>query len=149
MKGLAWLFTGSHSLFAETIHSLADTCNQLILAYGIRKSIQVPNKDHPYGYHPMRYITSLISGVGIFCTGTGLSVYHGVSGLLNPAPVESLYWAFFILLGSLISEGGTFVIAINAAKKAAASQSISLRKYSKFLLLCFIYVLLIFCSFFV
>ncbi|KAI2802129.1 hypothetical protein BLOT_010321 [Blomia tropicalis] len=129
LKFFAWLYTGSHSLFAESVHSLADTCNQLILAYGIRKSIQVPNKEHPYGYHPMRYITSLISGVGIFCTGTGLSVYHGVHGLLNASPVESYYWAFIILFGSFISEGGTLIIAINAARKAAASQGVPLRKY--------------------
>ena len=91
-KFLAWIFTGSHSLFAEAVHSLADTINQLILVFGIRKSIQQPNAEHPYGYHSARYIASLISGVGIFCVGCGLSFYHGVSGLINPQQIESLYW---------------------------------------------------------
>lgn len=94
-KSLAWLFTGSHSLFAEAVHSLADTINQLILVFGIRKSIQQPNAEHPYGYHSARYIASLISGVGIFCIGAGLSVYHGISGLINPQQIESLYWVSF------------------------------------------------------
>lgn len=40
-KLAAWLYTGSHSMFAETVHSLADTINQIILAYGIHKSTQV------------------------------------------------------------------------------------------------------------
>ena len=40
-KLCAWLYTGSHSMFAESIHSLADTLNQVILAYGIHKSTQV------------------------------------------------------------------------------------------------------------
>jgi len=40
-KLFAWLYTGSHSMFSESIHSLADTINQLILAYGIHKSVQV------------------------------------------------------------------------------------------------------------
>lgn len=40
-KMVAWLYTGSHSMFAECIHSFADTANQLILAYGIHKSVQV------------------------------------------------------------------------------------------------------------
>lgn len=128
---MAWLYTGSHSLFSEAIHSLADTCNQLLLAFGIRKSIQVPNKDHPYGYHPMRYISSLISGVAIFCTGTGLSVYHGIDGIINPAPIDSYYWAYFILMGSLISEGATLVIAVNTARKSASLQGISFKQYSK------------------
>lgn len=40
-KLIAWLYTGSHSMFSECVHSAADTCNQLILAYGIHKSVQV------------------------------------------------------------------------------------------------------------
>lgn len=40
-KLFAWLYTGSNSMFSECIHSLADTINQLILAYGIHKSVQV------------------------------------------------------------------------------------------------------------
>lgn len=72
-KCFAWAYTGSHSMFAECIHSLADTINQIILAYGIHKSTQTANPDHPYGYSNMRYVSSLISGVGIFCVGTGLS----------------------------------------------------------------------------
>ncbi|XP_017493978.1 PREDICTED: zinc transporter 9-like [Rhagoletis zephyria] len=133
LKLFGWLYTGSHSLFAEAIHSLADTCNQIILAFGIRKSLQVPNKEHPYGYHPMRYIAALISGVGIFCTGTGVSLYHGVHGLLHltseMAPDTSYYWAFLLLLGSLISEGGTLVIALQAASRAARQQNLPLKRY--------------------
>lgn len=80
----------------------------------------------------MRYIASLISGVGIFMMGAGLSWYHGIMGLLHPEPIESLLWvsvgingytrylkdnndpscyisvlqAYCILAGSLVSEGG-------------------------------------------
>lgn len=102
-------------MFSECLHSLADTVNQLILAYGIQKSIQVSvvlhvgarpleyffritlypqqaDGDHPYGYSNMRYVASLISGVGIFCVGAGLSVYHGLTGLFNPDPIASFYW---------------------------------------------------------
>lgn len=84
--------TGSHSLFAEAIHSLADTINQIILAYGIHKSTQRANVDHPYGYANMRHVASLISGVGIFCVGAGLSLYHGITGLFVLEPMENLYW---------------------------------------------------------
>lgn len=120
-KLFAWLYTGSNSMFSECIHSLADTINQLILAYGIHKSVQVRQKvagknkvlridnyffnsfqmadpTHPYGYSNMRYVASLISGVGIFCVGTGLSIYHGVDGLLNPHPVEDYYWVIIVII---------------------------------------------------
>ncbi|KAG0427472.1 hypothetical protein HPB47_025486 [Ixodes persulcatus] len=91
-KGIAWFYTGSHCMFAEAIHSLSDTCNQLILSFGIHKSIQEANPDHPYGYHNMRYVSSLISGVGVFFFGAGLAWYHGIKGLLHPEELESLYW---------------------------------------------------------
>jgi divalent metal cation (Fe/Co/Zn/Cd) transporter len=45
-----------------------------------------------YGYSNMTYISSLISGVGIFCFGTGLAWYHGVLVLLHPQEMESIFW---------------------------------------------------------
>lgn len=129
VKLLAWLYTGSHSMFAECIHSLADTANQLILAYGIHKSVQRPNPDHPYGYANMKYVSSLISGVGIFCVGTGLSVYHGIVGLMNPATFDSLYWAFLSLAGSLMSEGATCLVAISSLRKGALAGNMSVKDY--------------------
>lgn len=130
-KGVAWLYTGSHSMFAEAIHSLSDTCNQVLLAFGIHKSIQQANPDHPYGYHNMRYVSSLISGVGVFFFGAGLAWYHGIKGLLHPEALESLYWAFFILGGSLISEGGTFLVAFNEVKRGARREKMTMLEYVK------------------
>ncbi|XP_028046272.1 zinc transporter 9 isoform X2 [Monomorium pharaonis] len=128
-KLIAWLYTGSHSMFSECVHSAADTCNQLILAYGIHKSVQNPNPDHPYGYTNMKYVSSLISGVGIFCVGTGLSVYHGIHGLLFPAPLDSFFWAYFVLGGSLLSEGATLMIALHSIKRGAEEKKESLKHF--------------------
>lgn len=129
LKLAAWLYTGSHSLFAEAVHSFADTCNQLILAYGVHKSIQAADPNHPYGYSNIKYVASLISGVGIFCVGTGISIYHGIVGLMNPEEAASLYWAFFILGGSLVSEGATLLIAINAIRQGSKKAGMSLHEY--------------------
>ncbi|KAM0727586.1 Proton-coupled zinc antiporter SLC30A9, mitochondrial [Formica fusca] len=128
-KLIAWLYTGSHSMFSECIHSAADTCNQLILAYGIHKSVQNPDSDHPYGYTNMKYVSSLISGVGIFCVGTGLSFYHGIHGLLFPAPLDSFFWAYFVLGGSLLSEGATLMIALHSIKRGAEERKESFKQF--------------------
>merc|ERR1740131_372335 len=100
----AWFYTGSHSMFSEAIHSLADTINQMILAYGIHKSTSTPTRSHPYGYSNVQYVSALISGVGIFCLGAGLSVYHGISGLVSPGSLESIWIAMGILGVSFVSE---------------------------------------------
>ncbi|XP_022665831.1 zinc transporter 9-like [Varroa jacobsoni] len=128
-KTVAWLYSGSHSMFAEAVHSFADTLNQLILAFGIRKSLQQANPNHPYGYHNMRYVSSLISGVGIFFFGAGLAWYHGVMGLLYPEAVQSLYWAFIILGGSLLTEGGTLYVAFREIRSGARNENVSMLDY--------------------
>ncbi|XP_065339223.1 proton-coupled zinc antiporter SLC30A9, mitochondrial [Cloeon dipterum] len=128
-KLFAWLYTGSHSMFSECIHSFADTANQLILCFGIHKSVQRADMDHPYGYSNMRYVSSLISGVGIFCVGTGLSLYHGITGLMHPQPTEPFFWAFFILGGSMVSEGATLLVAVNSIKKGARETGMTFTEY--------------------
>ena len=119
-KLVAWVATGSHAMFSEAIHSAADTANQLILVYGIRKSVKTADSKHPYGYSNMPYVSSLISGVGIFCMGAGLSVYHGITGLADPQPMESLPLAFGILAASFASESFTLVMAIKSIRASAA-----------------------------
>ncbi|XP_068627820.1 proton-coupled zinc antiporter SLC30A9, mitochondrial [Battus philenor] len=128
-KLCAWFYTGSHSLFSECIHSLADTVNQLILAYGIHKSVQMADPDHPYGYTNMRYVSSLISGVGIFCVGSGLSFYHGVVGIMDPQPLHDFFWAYFVLGGAVVSEGATLMVALSAIRKGAKEANMSLTEY--------------------
>ncbi|CAN2388487.1 cellular zinc ion homeostasis [Pristimantis euphronides] len=128
-KLLAWVYTGSASMFSEAIHSLADTCNQALLAYGISKSVRTPDSGHPYGFTNMRYIASLISGVGIFMMGAGLSWYHGIMGLLHPQPIESLLWAYCILAGSLVSEGATLLVAVNEIRKSARIKGLTFYQY--------------------
>ncbi|KAA0709535.1 Zinc transporter 9 [Triplophysa tibetana] len=100
-----------------------------LLALGISQSIRNPDASHPYGFSNMRYIASLISGVGIFMMGAGLSWYHGIMGLLHPQQIESLLWAYCILAGSLVSEGATLVVAINEIKKSAKIQELSFYEY--------------------
>ena len=48
IKLVGWFYTGSASLFAEAVHSFADTMNQLILAFGLHQSLNRPNNEHPY-----------------------------------------------------------------------------------------------------
>ncbi|KAM5193207.1 proton-coupled zinc antiporter SLC30A9, mitochondrial isoform 2-T2 [Mantella aurantiaca] len=128
-KLLAWVYTGSASMFSEAIHSLADTCNQALLALGISQSVRTPDPGHPYGFTNMRYIASLISGVGIFMMGSGLSWYHGIIGLMHPQPIESLLWAYCILAGSLVSEGATLLVAVNEIRKSARAKGLSFYQY--------------------
>ena len=129
VKLLAWVWTGSHSMFSEAIHSLADTLNQMILAYGIHKSNKNPTKDHPYGYSNAQYVTALISGVGIFCLGAGLSVCHGIHGLLTPGSMGNIWVALGVLGISFVSESITLGLAVKTIRRSARLQSMSFSEY--------------------
>lgn len=129
IKAGAAAVTGSHSMFSEAIHSAADTFNQLILAYGIQKSKKNPSRDHPYGYSNMQYVSSLISGVGIFCMGAGLSVYHGITGLLTHTEVESVWIALSILGISFLSESVTLAMAVKSIRKSAREQEMTFMEF--------------------
>jgi len=129
IKLVAWASTGSSSMFSEAIHSLADTINQLILAYGIHKSNSTPTKDHPYGYSNVQYVTALISGVGIFCMGAGLSVYHGVMGLLSPHGMEGIWLAMGILGASFLSESVTLGLAVKSIRRSAREQNMTFTEF--------------------
>jgi len=49
-----------------------------------------------YGWASFPNVSSLISGVGIFCVGAGLSYYHGILGLIHGVEVESLGWVSIV-----------------------------------------------------
>ncbi|XP_078369120.1 proton-coupled zinc antiporter SLC30A9, mitochondrial-like isoform X1 [Oculina patagonica] len=125
----AYLYTGSATMLSESIHSLADMLNQCLLAVGILQSIKKPSPDHPYGWSRARYVYSLISGVGIFFLGAGVTVYHGVAGLINPAPLENLAMAYTILAGSFLVEGATLLLAIGQVRKSARESGMSFKEY--------------------
>ncbi len=60
--------------------------------------VQKADTVHPYGYTNAKYVASLISGVGIFCIGAGLSFYHGIEGLFHPHTVENFFWVSLTIL---------------------------------------------------
>lgn len=125
----AYLYTGSGTMLSESIHSLADMLNQCLLAVGILQSIKKPSPDHPYGWSRARYVYSLISGVGIFFLGAGVTMYHGVTGLISPAPLENLAMAYTILAGSFLVEGATLLLAIAQVRKSARESGMSFKEY--------------------
>src|SRR5215468_5845520 len=87
-KGFGWAVTGSPTLFAETIHSVADVANQVLLKIGEVRGQQGPDAEHPLGRGQEKFFWALVSAVSVFFVGCGLNVYHGLHSLLGSASVE-------------------------------------------------------------
>src|SRR6478672_10487831 len=68
-KAVATLMTGSAAMLAETVHSLADTANEILLYVGLRRSRPEPDASHPFGYGQERWFWSFLAALGIFRLG--------------------------------------------------------------------------------
>jgi zinc transporter 9 len=112
-KGIGWFLTGSPTLFAETVHSIADVGNQVLLKVGEVRARGGPDREHPFGRGQEKYFWALVSAVSVFFIGCGINVYHGVQALLSP-PVESEFSLLVIglLIFSLALESWTFLVAL-------------------------------------
>ncbi len=118
-KLVAFLMTGSAAMLSEALHSLADTMNQVLLMIGIRRSTRAANPAFPFGYGAERAVWALMSAVGIFFLGCGVTLYHGVHTLLHPQPLQDLRVALIVLVFSLIVEAFVLVIAVRTVRRNA------------------------------
>lgn len=124
VKAVGWLLTASPSLMAEAIHSLADTTNQVLLYVGIRHGQVGPSREYPFGKAPARYLWNLISAMGIFFIGFGVTTYHGIESLIHPHPFDpdqNLWIPIGILLFAVIVEGWVLIMAVRAIRHQKGS----------------------------
>src|SRR5215475_16094960 len=105
-KGFGWAVTGSPTLFAETIHSLADVANQILLKVGEVRSRRGPDAEHPFGRGQEKFFWALVSAVSVFFIGCGVNVYHGLHALFSKASVQPFTpLVLGLLLFALVLEG--------------------------------------------
>ncbi|HKO85527.1 MAG TPA: cation transporter, partial [Actinomycetota bacterium] len=88
-KAVAAALTGSAGLFAETLHALADTGNQLLLLKGLRGSRRRPDTSHPFGYGAELFYWSLLAALSICVVGGVLSIWEGIQRLLHPSGIQA------------------------------------------------------------
>ena len=111
-KGFGWFVTGSPTLFAETIHSIADVGNQVLLKVGEVRGRGGPDREYPFGRSQEKFFWALVSAVSVFFVGCGINLYHGVHALMQAEPVAPFTpLVFGLLVFALALESWTFRIA--------------------------------------
>jgi len=120
-KFVAFLFTGSSSLLAESVHSVADSGNQVLLLLGGRRAQRHATPAHPFGYARDRYIYAFIVSVVLFSVGGLFALYEGVhkvrEALGGDAGITSPAWAIGVLLVAVLLEGYSFRTAIHESNR--------------------------------
>jgi cation diffusion facilitator family transporter len=116
-KFVAYLVTGSASMLAESIHSVADTSNQGLLLLGGRRAKRVADDRHQFGYGRERYFWAFVVAMVLFTLGGLYSIYEGVTKILHPHELTSIGWAIGVLLVAMVLEAFSFRTAIQESRK--------------------------------
>ncbi|MET0566411.1 MAG: cation diffusion facilitator family transporter [Acidimicrobiia bacterium] len=116
-KFVAYVVTGSASMLAESIHSVADTCNQGLLLLGGKRARKVADNRFQFGYGRERYFWSFVVAMVLFTLGGLFSIYEGVSKLLDPHELTSIGWAIGVLIVAIALESWSFRTAIVESRK--------------------------------
>jgi cation diffusion facilitator family transporter len=129
LKFAAAIITGSSGMMAESLHSLADTTNQVFLLLGLRFYKRPASEKHPFGYGKERFFWSFIAAIFIFGVGATYALYEGFEKLTHPHAPEKLAWAYWVLGISFILEAGSIALAIWQEVKEAHHEGLTFREY--------------------
>ncbi|MEU0369903.1 cation diffusion facilitator family transporter [Streptomyces sp. NPDC006283] len=111
-KFVAFLFSGSSSMLAESVHSLADSGNQGLLLLGGKKAQREATPQHPFGYGRERYIYAFLVSIVLFSVGGMFAIYEGYEKIKHPHEIEAWYWPVGVLVFAIIAETFSFRTAI-------------------------------------
>lgn len=114
-KFVGFVFTRSSSMLAESIHSVADTGNQVLLLIGGRLSRREPDDEFQFGFARESYFWSFVVAMILFSLGSLFALYEGIEKLRHPHELENVVWAFAILTLGVFLEGGSFVTAVRTS----------------------------------
>jgi len=122
-KFIGFGVTRSSSMLAESIHSVADAANQVLLLVGGRRARRDADEQHQFGYGRERYFWAFVVAIVLFLLGGVFAVYEGIQKLLHPHDLESPGWAIGILLAAIVMETFSFRTAIIEARPLKGRQS--------------------------
>ncbi|KIZ18968.1 cation diffusion facilitator family transporter [Streptomyces natalensis] len=122
-KFVAFAFSGSSSMLAEGVHSVADSGNQGLLLLGGKKAKRAATDEHPFGYGRERYIYGFLVSIVLFTIGGVFALYEGYEKIHHPHPLDNWFWPVGVLIFAVIAEGFSFRTAIKESNELRGKQS--------------------------
>ncbi|MFF1408084.1 cation diffusion facilitator family transporter [Streptomyces sp. NPDC058294] len=122
-KFVAFAFSGSSSMLAEGVHSLADSGNQFLLLVGGKKAQREATPLHPFGYGRERFIYAFLVSIVLFSIGGMFAIYEGYEKVRHPHQLEHWYWPVGVLTFAIIAEGFSFRTAIKESNQTRGTLS--------------------------
>lgn len=123
IKFIAFVLTGSSSMLAEAVHSVADSGNQLLLLVGGKQSRRPANVEHPFGYGRDRYVYGFLVALVLFTLGGLFALYEGIHKITDPHHVDSPLIAIGVLVVAIALESWSFRTAIHESRSLKGDAS--------------------------
>jgi cation diffusion facilitator family transporter len=117
------MVTGSGSMLAESVHSLADTGNEALLLVGQNRAEQEPTKLHQFGHGRNRYFYSFVVALVLFSLGSMYGIYEGIHKVTHPEDLSSPIVAIVILVVAVLLEGFSFMTAVRESTPLRGNRS--------------------------
>lgn len=111
-KFVAFVFSGSSSMLAESVHSVADSGNQALLLLGGKRAKRAATTEHPFGYGRERYIYSFLVAIVLFTVGGLFALFEGYEKIKHPHELTHWYWPVGVLVFAIVAETFSFRTAI-------------------------------------
>jgi cation diffusion facilitator family transporter len=122
-KFIAAAITGSASMLAEGVHSVADAANQVLLLIGGKASRKAASPAHPFGYGRERYIYAFIVSIVLFSIGGVYALYEGYHKLTHHGELEYPLVAVAVLLVAITLESFSLRTAVKESNVVRGKQS--------------------------
>ncbi len=116
-KFAASAYTGSSAMLSEAIHSVVDVFNQLLLLYGLRRADRAADEEHPFGYGRELYFWAFVVAILIFAIGSGVSLYEGITKVMNPHQVSDPMVNYVVLGLAMLFEAFSLRVAVKEFNK--------------------------------
>lgn len=121
VKFVAAYITNSSAMLSEAVHSVVDTLNEILLLYGLKKSQQTADYQHPFGYGRELYFWAFIVALLVFALGSVVSIFQGIQHIRHPEVIESPMVNYAVLGFAILCEGTSWFIALKTFKKTKGS----------------------------
>lgn len=116
-KFAAALVTQSSAMLSEAVHSFVDTGNDLLMLYGMQRSERPADAKHPLGHGRELYFWAFVVSILIAALGAGVSIYEGVSHILDPHPIDHPAVSYAVFGLAALFEGGSWWVARREFRK--------------------------------
>jgi cation diffusion facilitator family transporter len=122
-KFVGFLITGSSSMLAESVHSVADSGNQGLLLVGGKRAQRAADEEHPFGYGRERYFYAFVVALVLFSVGGLFSIYEGQHKLHEEGELDAPIVAIVILAFAILAESYSFRTAIHESRPLKGDDS--------------------------